>query len=84
MYVLIYSLFMVQKILLVTQIIISVSLVVLILLQQKGSGVGGVFGGESAVYRSRRGVEKMLHYGTIVCAILLGVISLTLVFYAAR
>lgn len=75
---------MIQQILLVVQIIVAVALVATVLLQQKGSGVGGVFGGESAVYRSRRGVEKMLHYGSIVCAVLLGVISLTLVLYAAR
>ena len=75
---------MIQKILLVTQIIVAVLLVVSILLQQKGSGVGGAFGGESTVYRSRRGAEKLLHYGTIICAVLLGVISLTSVLYAAR
>lgn len=75
---------MIQTILLVVQIVVAVSLVVTILLQQKGSGVGGVFGGETAVYRSRRGVEKMLHYGSIVCAILLGAISLVLVLYPAK
>ncbi len=75
---------MLQKILLIGQIIIAVALVVTIILQQKGSGVGGVFGGGSEVYRSRRGVEKIMHYATIVCAVLLGVISLTSVLLAAR
>lgn len=75
---------MIQQILLVVQIIVAIALVATILLQQKGSGVGGVFGGETAVYRSRRGVEKMLHYGSIVCAVLLGAISLALVLYPVR
>lgn len=75
---------MIEKILLIAQVIVAVALVTTIILQQKGSGVGGVFGGGSAVYRSRRGAEKIMHYATIVCAILLGVISLTLVLYAAR
>lgn len=75
---------MVQKILLVSQIILAIGLTATILFQQKGSGVGGVFGGEATLYRSRRGVAKILHYATIVCAILLGVISLASVLYAAR
>ncbi len=40
-----------------------------ILLQQQGTGLGGAFGGEGNVYRSKRGVEKLLFYGTIVLAI---------------
>jgi len=41
-----------------------------ILLQQRGTSLGGAFGGESSVYRSRRGVEKMLFISTIVLSIL--------------
>mgnify|MGYP001577566190 FL=1 len=67
---------MLKIVLLVIQIAVSIGLVVFILLQQKGSGVGGVFGGESVVYRSRRGVERILHYATIACAVLLCLISL--------
>ena len=55
--------------------IIQISLVVLlsaaILLQSKGTGLGGVFGGgEGNVYRTKRGAEKVLFVGTIVIAIL--------------
>lgn len=75
---------MIEKILLFVQIIFAVVLVTTVLLQQKGSGVGGVFGGETAVYRSRRGVEKILHYITILSAVLLGLTSLISVLYAAR
>ncbi len=75
---------MLKTVLVVIQILISVGLVVFILLQQKGSGVGGVFGGESVVYRSRRGVERILHYATIACAVLLCLISLYAVLLSAK
>jgi preprotein translocase subunit SecG len=49
-----------------TQIIISIALIVLILLQTKGSGMGSLFGGsDSNVYKSRRGVEKTMFNVTI-------------------
>lgn len=67
---------MIQNILLGLQIISALALTVAVLLQQKGSGVGGVFGGEATLYRSRRGVAKILHYATIISALLLGIISL--------
>lgn len=44
----------------------SVVMIVSILLQQRGSGLGAAFGGESGVYRSRRGIEKILYQVTIV------------------
>lgn len=49
----------------IIQIIIAATLITLILLQTKGTGLGGVFGGDSSVYRSRRGVEKTLFNATI-------------------
>lgn len=55
----------------VALIIISIVLVSLVLLQAKGSGLGGsMFGGDSGVYRTRRGMEKTLFNMTIVFAIL--------------
>jgi protein translocase SecG subunit len=67
---------MIANILLVLQIIASIALSVFILLQQKGSGVGSTFGGEAVVYRSRRGVEKILLYATIGAAVILCLVSL--------
>jgi preprotein translocase subunit SecG len=67
---------MIENALLIAQIIVAASLIGFVLLQAKGSGVGSAFGGETVVYRSRRGVEKLLHYATIVTAVLLGLISL--------
>lgn len=53
----------------IVQIILSVALVAAILLQTKGSGLGGIFGGQGAVYTSRRGVEKTIFNVTIGLAI---------------
>jgi preprotein translocase subunit SecG len=48
------------------QILVSIALIVAILLQARGTGLSGTFGGDSAVYRSRRGIEKRLWQFTIV------------------
>lgn len=48
------------------QLIVSVALIFAVLLQSRGSGLGGTFGGDSAVYRSRRGIERRLWQFTIV------------------
>ncbi|MDP2812522.1 MAG: preprotein translocase subunit SecG [bacterium] len=54
----------------IVQIIVSILLVAAIMLQQKGSGLGAAFGGDSAVYRTKRGAEKFLFRATIVLAAL--------------
>lgn len=53
-----------------TQIILASLLIISILLQHRGTSLGGAFGGEGNVYRSRRGAEKFLFYLTIVLAVL--------------
>jgi preprotein translocase subunit SecG len=50
------------------QSILAVALAVAILLQQRGAGVGGAFGGEVTAYRSRRGIERTLFRLTILLA----------------
>jgi preprotein translocase subunit SecG len=64
------------------QIIVSVALVVAILLQARGTGLSGTFGGDSAVYRSRRGVERRLWQFTIVLLILFVCFSLASFLFA--
>ena len=54
---------------LVAQIVISVILIVSIILQAKGTGLSGVFGGSSN-YHAKRGAEKTLFYATIVLSVL--------------
>jgi preprotein translocase subunit SecG len=48
------------------QIIVSIGLIVAILMQARGTGLSGTFGGDSSVYRSRRGVERRLWQFTII------------------
>lgn len=52
----------------ILQLIIAVLLMIAILLQNKGSGLGTAFGGSSASFSSRRGVEKVLYRLTIFLA----------------
>ena len=59
------------------QIIVAIGLMASILLQARGAGLGSTFGGESSVYRSRRGIEKRLFQFTIVLAILFVIFSLS-------
>lgn len=58
------------------QLIVSIALVFAVLLQSRGSGLGGTFGGDSAVYRSRRGIERRLWQFTIVLMILFALFSM--------
>jgi preprotein translocase subunit SecG len=64
------------------QIIVSIALVFAILLQARGTGLSGTFGGDSAVYRSRRGIERRLWQFTIVLLILFVVFSLASFIFA--
>ena len=55
----------------IIQLILAVFLIVAILLQQRGSGLSGAFGGsEGGAYSTRRGIEKILFASTIVIAVL--------------
>ena len=51
-------------------LVVSVILVLLILLQSKGGGLGNVFGGDGNAYQTRRGFEKSLFYFTITLAVI--------------
>lgn len=64
-----------KNILLVLQIIVSVLLILVILLQSKGTGLGTVFGGSGSIYRSKRGIEKLFVYLTILLALSFFLIS---------
>ena len=60
----------------VAQIIISIALIVCILLQARGAGLGSVFGGTGTVFKTRRGIDRILFRMTIVFTVLFVVISL--------
>jgi preprotein translocase subunit SecG len=54
----------------IAMILISVVLILVVLMQSKGSGFSGAFGGSSSsIYRTRRGLEKTLYQFTIGLAI---------------
>ena len=60
----------IETVLNIVQIVIASLLVLFILLQNQGSGLGSVFGGEGNIYRTKRGVEKYLLTFTIILAVL--------------
>jgi preprotein translocase subunit SecG len=66
----------VQNILLFGQGLVSIALMASILLQARGAGLGATFGGDSSVYRSRRGIEKRLYQFTIALTVLFVIFSL--------
>ena len=67
---------MTQTIFNISQIILAVILILIVLLQQKGTGLSGVFGGSSNIYSTKRGIDKILHYSTIVVSVLFFALSL--------
>ena len=65
-----------ESVLLLGQVLVSFALMASILLQTRGAGLGATFGGDSSVYRSRRGIEKRLFQFTIVLAVLFVLFSI--------
>jgi preprotein translocase subunit SecG len=64
------------------QLIVSIALMFAILLQARGAGLSAAFGGDSSVYRSRRGIERRLWQFTIVLLVLFVVFSAFSFLYA--
>ena len=59
----------------IAQIVLSTALVLAVLLQVRGGGLGGIFGQADTVYRTKRGVEKTLFQLTVVLVVLFIAIS---------
>ncbi|MFA6525159.1 MAG: preprotein translocase subunit SecG, partial [Patescibacteria group bacterium] len=66
-----------KDILNIVQLVVAVMLIIAILLQNKGAGLGGVFGGDGNTYSTKRGFEKNLHIVTIVLAVLFIALALS-------
>ena len=66
----------------IVQIIVAATLIALILLQAKGTGLGGIFGGDGSVYKSRRGVEKTLFNATIALSVVFFLVAIANVIIA--
>jgi preprotein translocase subunit SecG len=61
----------------ILQIVISVILIIVVLLQVKGSGFGAALGGMSggSVFRTKRGLERTLFQATIMLAVVFVMVS---------
>jgi protein translocase SecG subunit len=64
----------------IIEIAAAIALIVLILLQMQGSGLSGSFGGTGEFYRSKRSIEKLLMWATVVVAVVFALISILLLF----
>jgi preprotein translocase subunit SecG len=60
----------------IAQILVSMGLITLTVLQGKEAGLGRMFGGDSSIHVTRRGAEKTIYQVTIVLACVFFVISL--------
>ena len=65
-----------KNVLIFVQIFISILLIVLILSQAKGTGLGSAWGGGSEFYTTRRGMEKIIFTATIILAALFLLLSI--------
>ncbi|MCE5260319.1 MAG: preprotein translocase subunit SecG [Chloroflexi bacterium] len=54
----------------IIQIIISIALITLAILQSRNSALGRMFGGDSSIHHTRRGAEKTMFNVTIILAVL--------------
>ncbi|MFA6526262.1 MAG: preprotein translocase subunit SecG [Candidatus Buchananbacteria bacterium] len=53
----------------IIQVVSAILLIIFILLQNRGTGLGSAFGGEGNVYRTKRGLESVIFKATIVLAV---------------
>ena len=59
-----------KNIVIAIQIIVSILLILSILAQSKGTGLGAAWGGSSETFDTRRGTDKLIFNITIVLAVL--------------
>lgn len=62
------------------QAISSILLIITILMQNRGSGLGNIFGGTGNVYRTKRGAEQIIFIATIVLAVIFCASSIASIF----
>ena len=65
-----------REILPLVQIVVSIALVILILLQQRGQALGSAFGGEGRFYATKRGIQKKIFWATVVFGALFIILAL--------
>lgn len=62
---------MLLKALTIAEYVVSILLIGSVMLQHRGTGLGGAFASSANVYRSKRGIEKFLFNSTIAMAAIL-------------
>ena len=68
----------------IAQLIIAIALMVVILMQNRGGAMSGIFGGGgSNVYMTKRGLEKKLFNLTILLSVLFLLVSILNFFMSA-
>lgn len=67
----------------IVQILVSIVLIIVVLLQTRGSGFSATFSSDTSIYRTRRGVERTLFNVTIGLAVLFILISMASVIFAS-
>ena len=65
-----------ENTLLIAQMVLSAALIMSVLFQVRGGGLGGIFGQADTVYRTKRGVERTLFQLTIALVVLFVILSL--------
>lgn len=60
----------------IAQIIIAIVVIAAVLLQVRGGGLGGIFGQQTGMYRTKRGIEKTLFRITIIMVVIFVIISI--------
>jgi protein translocase SecG subunit len=62
----------------IAQLVLSIVLIALILLQERSSGLSGMLGGgsEGGAYQTRRGFERIIFIATVVVAVGFAALSL--------
>ncbi len=73
-----------MKILTISQIIVAALLVISILLQNRGAGLGAAFGGDFGGYYTKRGMEKFIFYFSIALSAVFIILAIISVFAANR
>lgn len=71
--------------LLIAQVIISIILIILVLIQERAAGLGSLFGGAGGTpYQTRRGFEKIAFGATIALAALFGALAILNLIFEIR
>ena len=66
----------------IAQLLIAIALIIVIMFQLHGGGMGGIFGQTDSVYRTRRGIERSLFILTIVLAVVFVIVAIISVLYS--